>query len=407
MSGPLKGIRVLDLTRVLAGPFATQILADLGAEVIKIERPGTGDDTRGWGPPYVKDAQGNDTSETTYFAGCNRGKKSVTVDIARGEGQELVLKLAETCDVFIENFKTGALSRYGLAYQNLRQARQDIVYCSITGFGQTGPYAARSGYDPIAQALSGLMSVTGEPEDMPGTVPQRVGVAVIDLMTAHYSVIAVIAALYHRQTTGQGQYIDMSLLDVGVASMANIASAYLGAGVVAKRNGGAHPSVVPSQVFLCKDGYVIVAAGNDGQFAKLCEAGGRPDLFRDPRFTANSGRVRNRDALIPLLDAIFLQHPVSWWNEKLAAAGVPCAPINDIAQVFEDPQVKNRGLRVEMPDPVAGKAAFVASPLRLSESPVQYSLPPPLLGEHTQEVLEGMLRLPGEEIERLRAATII
>jgi len=407
MSGPLKGIRVLDLTRVLAGPVATQTLADLGAEVIKVERPGAGDDTRGWGPPYVKDAQGKDTIETTYFAGANRGKKSVTVDITRGEGQELVRNLAANCDVFIENFKTGTLSRYGLSYQQLRQAREDIVYCSITGFGQTGPYAARPGYDPIAQALSGLMSVTGEPEDMAGTVPQRVGVAVIDLMTAHYAVIAVVAALYHRQATGRGQYIDMSLLDVGVNSMANIASAYLGAGVIAKRNGGVHPSVVPSQVFLCKDGYVIVAAGNDGQFAKLCEAAGKPALVRDPRFTVNSARVKNRDALRPLLEAMFLQHPVSWWNEKLAAAGVPCAPINDIAQVFEDPQVQHRGLRVEMPAPAAGKAAFVASPLRLSESQVEYKLPPPLLGEHTQEVLESILGLPEDEIARLRASGVI
>ena len=407
MAGPLTGIRVLDLTRVLAGPVATQTLADLGAEVIKVERPGAGDDTRGWGPPYVKDAHGRDTIETTYFAGANRGKKSVTVDITRSEGQELVRKLAEACDVFIENFKTGTLFRYGLAYQQLRQARQDIVYCSITGFGQTGPYAARPGYDPIAQALSGLMSVTGEPEDMPGTVPQRVGVAVIDLMTAHYAVIAVVSALYHRQATGRGQYIDMSLLDVGVASMANIASAYLGAGVIAKRNGGVHPSVVPSQVFLCKDGYVIVAAGNDGQFAKLCEAGGKPDLVRDPRFTVNSARVKNRDALRPLLEAMFLQHPVSWWNEKLAAAGVPCAPINDIAQVFEDPQVQHRGLRVEMPDPAAGKAAFVASPLRFSESSVEYRLPPPLLGEHNQEVLENLLGMLPEEITRLRASGVI
>ncbi len=407
MAGPLKGIRVLDLTRVLAGPVATQTLADLGAEVIKIERPGAGDDTRGWGPPYVKDANGKDTIETTYFAGANRGKKSVTVDITRRDGQQLVLKLAQKCDVFIENFKTGTLSRYGLAYKQIKPACQDIVYCSITGFGQTGPYAARPGYDPIAQALSGLMSVTGEPEDMPGTVPQRVGVAVVDLMTAHYAVIAVVAALYHRQATGRGQYIDMSLLDVGVASMANIASAYLGAGVVAKRNGGVHPSVVPSKVFLCKDGYVIVAAGNDGQFAKLCEAGGKPELVRDPRFTVNSARVRNRDALGPLLDAMFMEHPVFWWNEKLAAAGVPCAPINDIAKVFEDPQVQHRGLRVEMPDAAAGKAAFVASPLRLSDSPVEYQLPPPLLGEHTHEVLESILGLPEEEIERLRAAAII
>ncbi|HWH47688.1 MAG TPA: CaiB/BaiF CoA-transferase family protein [Burkholderiales bacterium] len=407
MSGPLTGIRVLDLTRVLAGPVATQTLADLGAEVIKVERPGAGDDTRGWGPPYVKDARGKDTIETTYFAGANRGKKSVTIDITRGEGQELVRKMAGHCDVFIENFKAGTLSRYGLSYHEVVEARRDIVYCSITGFGQTGPYAARPGYDPIAQALSGLMSVTGEPEDMPGTVPQRVGVAVIDLMTAHYAVIAVVSALYHRQATGRGQYIDMSLLDVGVASMANIASAYLGAGVIAKRNGGVHPSVVPSQVFLCKDGYVIVAAGNDGQFAKLCEAAGMPDLVRDPRFTVNSARVKNREALKPLLETMFLEHPVSWWNAKLAAAGVPCAPINDIAQVFEDPQVRHRGMRVEMPDPEAGKATFVASPLRLSETRVEYKLPPPLLGEHSQEVLKSMLGMPEEEIRRLRAANII
>ena len=407
MSGPLKGIRVLDLTRVLAGPVATQTLADLGAEVIKVERPGAGDDARGWGPPYVKDAQGKDTIETTYFAGANRGKKSVTVDITRGEGQDLVRRLAGKCDVFIENFKAGTLSRYGLSYEQISQTRQDIVYCSITGFGQTGPYAARPGYDPIAQALSGLMSVTGEREDVPGTVPQRVGVAVIDLMTANYAVIAVVSALYHRQATDRGQYIDMSLLDVGVASMANIASAYLGAGVIARRNGGVHPSVVPSQVFLCKDGYVIVAAGNDGQFAKLCEAGGKPDLVRDLRFTANSARVRNRDALGPLLDAMFLQHPVSWWNARLAVAGVPCAPINDIAQVFEDPQVQHRGLRVEMPDPAAGKAAFVASPLRFSGSPVEYRLPPPLLGEHNQEVFNDLLGMSPEEIGRLRTSGVI
>jgi crotonobetainyl-CoA:carnitine CoA-transferase CaiB-like acyl-CoA transferase len=407
MAGPLTGIRVLDLTRVLAGPVATQTLADLGAEVIKVERPGAGDDTRGWGPPYVKDAQGKDTIETTYFAGANRGKKSVTVDITRSEGQQLVRKLAGNCDVFIENFKTGTLSRYGLAYQQLRQARQDIVYCSITGFGQTGPYAARPGYDPIAQALSGLMSVTGEPEDMPGTVPQRVGVAMIDLMTAQYAVIAVVAALYHRQATGRGQYIDMSLLDVGVASMANIASAYLGAGVIAKRNGGAHPSVVPSQVFLCRDGYVIVAAGNDGQFAKLCEAGGKPDLVRDPRFNTNSARVKNRESVVPLLEEMFAQQSMAWWNERLAAAGVPCAPINDIAQVFEDPQVRHRGLKVEMRRAEGGSAAYVASPLRLSETAVEYRLPPPLLGEHNREVLEGLIGMEAKEIERLHASGII
>ena len=363
-------------------------------------------DTRGWGPPYVKDAAGGDTIETTYFAGTNRGKKSVTVDITRADGQELVRKLAARSDVFIENFKTGTMKRYGLGYEQLRKVREDIVYCSVTGFGQTGPYAARPGYDPIAQALSGLMSVTGEPEVMPGTVPQRVGVAVIDLMTAHYAVIAITAALFHRQTTGKGQSIDLSLLDVGVASMANIASAYLGAGVVAKRNGGVHPSVMPSQVFRCSDGYVIVAAGNDGQFARLCETGGEPQLVRDPRFTENTARVRNRETLTSLLDAMFEKQSVAWWNDKLAAAGVPCAPINDMAQVFEHPQVRHRGLKVEMPDPAAGTAAFVASPLRLSDTPVEYRLPPPLLGQHTDEVLRQLLNVDESEIGRLRASGV-
>lgn len=407
MAGPLKGIRVLDLTRVLAGPYATQTIADLGAEVIKVERPGAGDDTRGWGPPYVKDAAGRDTIETTYFAGTNRGKKSVTVDITRADGQELVRKLAARSDVFIENFKTGTMKRYGLGYEHLQKVREDIVYCSVTGFGQTGPYAGRPGYDPIAQALSGLMSVTGEPEAMPGTVPQRVGVAVIDLMTAHYAVIAITAALFHRQTTGKGQSIDLSLLDVGVASMANIASAYLGAGVVAKRNGGVHPSVMPSQVFRCSDGYVIVAAGNDGQFARLCETGGEPQLVRDLRFTENTARVRNREVLTALLDAMFEKHSVAWWNEKLAVTGVPCAPINDMAQVFEDPQVRHRGLKVAMPDSAAGTAAFVASPLRLSDTPVEYNLPPPLLGQHTDEVLRELLNVDESEIGRLRASGVI
>jgi len=385
MSGPLKGIKILDLTRVLAGPHATQILADLGAEVIKIERPETGDDTRGWGPPYVKDTQGNDTSESTYFAGCNRGKKSVTLDLADPAGQVRVRKLAGECDVLVENYKVGDLVRYGLDYASLHKLHPRLVYCSITGFGQTGPYAQQAGYDPIAQAMCGLMSVTGEPEDMAGTKPQRVGVAVVDLMAGQYSVIGILAALLHRKQTGEGQHIDIGLLDVGVGSMANIASAYLGAGVVSKRNGGVHPSVVPSQVFKCADGYVIVAAANDVQFRKLCAAAGRPDVAEDERFSTNSARVRNRALVAPILEKIFVQKPVAWWKEELPRAGVSCGPIYSIDQVFEDPQVRARGMMVEVPYAPSGKLKMVRNPIRMSATPLVCDLPPPLLGEHDGE----------------------
>ncbi|HZP92729.1 MAG TPA: CaiB/BaiF CoA-transferase family protein [Burkholderiales bacterium] len=405
--GALTGIRVLDLTRVLAGPFATQILADLGAEVIKVERPGSGDDTRGWGPPFVKDASGNDTAETTYFACCNRGKKSVAIDLSDPEGQKLVRALAAKCDVLVENYKVGDLARYQLDYDSLRKLHPGLIYCSITGFGQTGPYADRAGYDPIAQALCGLMSVTGEPEEMPGTKPQRVGVALVDLMAGQYAALGILAALLHRTNTGEGQHIDIGLLDVGVGSMANIASAYLGAGVVEKRSGGLHPSVVPSQVFACRDGFVIVAAGNDGQFAKLCEVGGRPALAADARFSTNSARVRNRKTLVPLLEEMFASKRVAWWSEKLGAAGVPCAPINSMDRVFEDPQVKHRGMRVEVPHPLAGSMAMTASPLRLSATPPVYERPPPLLGQHQEEVFRELLGIEADEIERLKAARAI
>lgn len=385
--GPLKGVRVLDLTRVLAGPFATQILADLGAEVVKVERPGTGDDTRGWGPPYVKDAAGNDTAETTYFAGCNRGKKSVTVDLADPQGQKTVRALAQTCDVLVENYKVGDLARHGLGYDDLKKLKPDLVYCSITGYGQSGPYSKRAGYDPIVQAMSGLMSVTGEREDMPGTTPQRVGVAVVDLMAAHYAVIGIVSALYHRKVTGEGQHIDLGLLDVGVGSMANIASAYLGAGVVSKRNGGVHPSVMPSQVFRCSDGYVIVAAANNGQFARLCEIAGRPELARDPRFATNTARVNNREIIAPILEELFEKRTMQDWTDSLAKIGVPCGPINTIDQVFEDPQVQARGMKIELPHTPAGKLAMLASPLKMSATPLEYKLPPPVLGEHNEDVL--------------------
>jgi formyl-CoA transferase len=391
MAAPLEGIRVLDLTRVLAGPFATQILADLGAEVIKVERPGAGDDTRGWGPPFVKDQQGRDTTETTYFAGCNRGKKSVTVDLADPEGQAAIRALAGGCDVLVENYKVGDLKRFGLDYESLHRLFPELVYCSVTGYGQTGPYAPRAGYDPIAQAMCGLMSVTGEAEDKTGTSPQRVGVAVVDLMAGHYAVIAILAALLHRSRTGEGQHIDISLLDVGVGTMANIASAFLGAGVVSRRNGGVHPSVVPSQVFKAADGWLILAAGNDAQFAKLCAVAGHPELCQDPRFATNGARVRHRAALIPTLEGWFATQTVSHWVDALTEAGVPCGPIYSIDEVFEDSQVQARGMRIDLPHATAGRIAMTANPIRMSATPLAYRLAPPLLGEHNGEVL-GWLR---------------
>ena len=407
MPGPLKGIRVLDLSRVLAGPMATQTLGDLGAEVIKVERPGTGDDTRGWGPPFLERADGGQASDSTYFACCNRGKKSITVDLSKAQGQAIVRRLSQQCDVLVENYKVGDLLRYGLDYASLRAVNSRLVYCSITGYGQSGPYSARAGYDPIAQAMGGLMSVTGERDGVPGGGPQRVGVAVTDMMTAIYAVGGILAALLHRSHSDEGQYIDLALLDVQVAAMINIAQAYLSAGIVACRNGNAHPSVVPSQVFNCADGQLMLAAGNDGQFAKLCEVAGRPEVARDPRFATNEGRVRNRELVIATLEKVMRGRPVAYWTEKLAAAGVPCGPINDISAVFADAQVRHRGMRVEMQHPLAGAMALVGSPLRLSETPVEYRLPPPLLGQHTDEVLAGLLDMDKAEIERLRRETVI
>jgi glutaryl-CoA transferase len=407
MPGPLKGVRVLDLSRVLAGPMATQTLADLGAEVIKVERPGTGDDTRGWGPPFLEQASGGTASDSTYFACCNRGKKSITVDLSRVEGQAIVRRLSQKCDVLVENYKVGDLQRYGLDFASLHAINSRLVYCSITGYGQSGPYSARAGYDPIAQAMGGLMSVTGERDGMPGGGPQRVGVAVTDMMTAIYAVSGILAALLHRSQGGQGQHIDLALLDVQVASMINIAQAYLSAGIVARRNGNAHPSVVPSQVFDCADGQVMLAAGNDGQFAKLCETAGRPELARDARFATNEGRVRNRELVVATLQELMRGKPVAFWTEKLAPVGVPCGPINDISAVFSDAQVQHRGMRVEVRHPLVGAMALLGSPLRLSETPVEYDLPPPLLGQHTDEVLAVLLGMEQSEIERLRGDNVV
>jgi crotonobetainyl-CoA:carnitine CoA-transferase CaiB-like acyl-CoA transferase len=407
MPGTLEGIRVLDLTRVLAGPMAMQTLADLGAEVIKIERPGTGDDSRGWGPPFLETAQGGQTPDSTYFASCNRGKKSVTLDISKPEAQEIVRRLAMQCDVLAENYKVGDLERYGLAYARLRALNPRLVYCSITGYGQSGPYSARAGYDPIVQAMGGLMSVTGQADGVPGAGPLRVGVAVTDMMTAIFAVSGILAALLHRDRSGEGQHIDLALLDVQVASLINIAQAYLSAGIVAQRNGNAHPSVVPSQAFDCADGQVMLATGNDSQFAKLCEAVGRPELARDPRFARNEARVRNQALVISTLEPLLRDKPMGYWTDKLARAGVPCGPINDIARVFEDAQVRHRGMRIEMAHPLAGMLPLVGSPLRLSATPVEYRLPPPLLGQHTDEVLSGLLGIQDDELDRLRHSGVV
>ena len=401
MKAALEGIRVLDLTRVLAGPWCAQNLADLGAEVIKVERPGAGDDTRGWGPPFLKDRDGHDTPDAAYYLAANRGKKSITIDISSAAGQEAIRALAKISDVVLENYKVGQLKKYGLDYDSLRQVNPSLVYCSVTGFGQTGPWAHRPGYDFILQGMGGLMSITGEADDRPGGGPQKVGVAVVDLMTGMYSTQAVLAALFHRQRTGEGQYIDMALLDVQVAMLANMNTNYLVSGTPPRRWGNAHPNLVPYQTFKTADGWVIVAVGNDDQFRRYVESGGRPELATDPRFVRVQDRIRNRDALIPLLNDMMLTKPMTQWIDDLEAAGVPCGPINDIAQVFENPQVKARGLRVDIEREDAGPVKLVGSPMRFSETPVQYTLPPPRLGEHTTEVLRTLLGYSDAQIAAL------
>lgn len=388
---PLSGVRILDLSRVLAGPWCTQTLADLGADVIKVERPlrdgSGGDDTRGWGPPFLKARDGEDTAEAAYYLGTNRNKRSITVDIARPQGQALIRRLAAQCDVFIENFKVGDMARYGLGAAALRALYPRLVYCSITGFGQTGPYADRAGYDYAIQGIGGLMSVTGERDDLPGGGPQKVGVAVADLFTGMYASVAILAALRHRDATGQGQAVDMALLDTQVAMLANLGANFLATGAAPRRAGNAHQNIVPYQVFETSDGHMILAVGNDGQFAKFCEVAGRPELAADPRFARNADRVRHRAVLVPLLEEIVRARPKQQWLSALEAAKVPCGAINDLAEVFADPQVQARGMTVPMPHPLADTLRVVASPMKLSGTPVQYRRAPPLLGEHTDEVL--------------------
>jgi crotonobetainyl-CoA:carnitine CoA-transferase CaiB-like acyl-CoA transferase len=407
MAAALSGITVLDLSRILAGPWSTQILADLGADVIKIERPGSGDDTRSWGPPYLRSTDGGETRESAYYASCNRGKRSVAVDIATAQGQDVVRTIAKRADVVVENFKAGDLARYRLGYADLAEINPRLVYCSITGFGHSGPYRQRTGYDFMIQGLGGLMSVTGERDDLPGGGPQKVGVAVADLMTGLYATVGILAALRARDASGRGQHIDMALLDCQVAALANMNLNYFASGQVPRRWGNAHPNLAPYEAFATRDGHVILAAGNDGQFAKWCAVAGCPDLARDPRFAKNDGRVRNRPALIPLVRERMREKSSAEWIAALEAVGVPCGPINDLSQVFADPQVVARGIRFELPHPTAGTVPMVASPLRLADTPPEYRRPPPTLGQHTAEVLAEVAGLDGEAIERLRAAGIV
>lgn len=411
--GALAGIKVLDLSRVLAGPWATQMLADLGADVIKVERPLAGDDTRHWGPPFLKDAQGNDTRDASYFTACNRNKRSITVDMAHPEGQALLRRMAQEADVVVENFKVGGLRQYGLDYDSLKALNPRLVYCSITGFGQDGPYAERAGYDLMVQAMCGLMSITGHADNQPGGGPLKVGVAVIDVFTGLYASNAILAALNARDNvrngSGEGQYIDMALLDVGMAVLANQAAGYLATEQTPTRAGNIHPSLAPYQDFPTLDSNVLLAIGNDGQFARFCHAVGHAAWAQDPRFATNTARVQNRDALLKLMQPLMQTRSTADWIALFEDKAVPCGPINTIAQAFDDPQVRHRNIRQTLPctkgDGMA-EIATVANPMRLSATPVQYRSAPPALGEHTHEVLQAM-GLDAEAIARLQSRQVI
>lgn len=402
MSAPLTGIRVLDMSRILAGPWSGQALADLGAEVIKVERPGVGDDTRRWGPPYLKNKDGTDSAEAAYYMAANRGKQSITVDITQPDGQQLIKDLAKECDVLIENYKVGGLKKYGLDYQSLKQTHPQLVYCSITGFGQTGPYKDRAGYDFMIQGMGGLMSVTGEKEGEPGAGPQKVGVAVADIFTGLYATIAIQAALFERHSSGLGQYIDLALLDVQTGILANQATNYLVGGKTPQRLGNAHPNIVPYQTFATTDGFIILAVGNDGQFRKLLTIANQEELMEDPRYNSNPARVANRSLVCTTVAEIIIQQPSDYWLETLALAGVPCGPINTVDQVFDDPQVQHRGMQLELDHPISGKVNLPGNPIKFSRTPVETNKAPPMLGEDTNKVLSDILGYDAEKIADLK-----
>ena len=390
MAGPLSHIRVLDLSRIMAGPWAGQILADLGADVVKVERPGAGDDTRGWGPPFLKDKSGRDTRDAGYFLAVNRGKRSIAVDLADAEGQRIVRALAARADIVLENFKAGALAKFGLGYDDLATANPRLIYCSITGFGQNGPRRDQAAYDFMIQGMSGLMSVTGEADGKPGAGPQKVGVPIVDIMTGMYAAIAVLAALARRERSGEGEHIDIGMLDVGVSFLANQAMNYLISDRPPRRAGNAHPNVQPQDVFAARDGHLVLAVGNDEQFARFCDVLERPDLAADERFRTNAGRVRNSAVLAPLIADILATREREHWVRACARAGVPCGPINTVAEAFADEQIRHRGMLVEIAHAVAGAVPQVASPMRFKNAPLAHKRPPPLLGEHTEEILREL-----------------
>ncbi len=406
MAGPLSHIRVLDLSRVLAGPWAGQNLADLGAEVIKVERPKIGDDSRAFGPPWVKDQQGNDTRESAYYTAANRGKKSITLNISQPEGQAIVRELAARSDVLIENYKFGDLARYGLGYDDLAKINPRLIYCSVTGFGQTGPYREHPGYDFMIQGMGGMMSVTGEPDEVPGGGPQRAGVPVADIITGMYASIAICAAIANRAETGKGQHLDLALLDSQIALMSYQNTNYFATGKPPARIGNLHPNIVPYQPFKTSDGSVILACGNDNLFRKFCDVAGCTALTEDPRFATNGKRVENRVEMTRLLQEIFAKRTTRDWVESLEAAGVPNGPINNIAQVFEEPQVKARNIKIELDHPIAGKIPLVASPMRFSGTPIEHTMAPPTLGQHTEDVLRSLGKSESE-LARLRADGIV
>ena len=400
MSGPLSGIRIFDMSRVLAGPSCAQLLGDLGADVIKVERPGEGDDTRKWGPPYLKDTEGRDTAESAYYLSANRAKRSLTLDFTKPAGRDLARRLIEQCDVLIENYKVGTLAKYGLGYAELHVAFPRLVYCSITGFGQTGPYAPRAGYDYLIQAMGGIMSVTGEPAGE----PMKVAVAIADLMTGMYSTVAILAALRHRDATDRGQHIDMALLDTQVAWLANLGQGYLTSGDLPARIGNAHATVVPYQVFKTADSHIVLAIGNDGQFRKFCDFAGAPGLASDPRFATNPARIHNRAELIREMSGLLARQTSAYWIGELERIGVPCGPINNLAELFADPHIQARGMTVALPHPAAGgrPTPLIANPIKFSETPVSYDRAPPTIGQHTDEILKELLGLSTDEIVTLR-----